>query len=244
MDLMTSDPERSREFDASLFGWRYEAGDEEIYGGYVTAFVDGAPVAGMMKNDPASGNPDVWSTYLRVEDIAAAAEAVMAAGGKVMMPPMEVPGQGHMAMFIDAGGAVVGAWQFGGHTGFQLKGEPGAPFWHEPHTLEYAHQVKFYQDVFSWDTSVMSDSEDLRYTTLKSGDGSRAGIMDASFYLPEGVLSNGQIYFGVADADAVEETAVSLGAQVIHPAEDSLSAAWPRWQIRRERFSRSPKRRP
>ena len=76
------------------------------------------------------------------------------------------------------------------------------------------------------------------------GDGSRAGIMDASFYLPEGVLSNGQIYFGVADADAVEETAVSLGAQVIHPAEDSLSAAWPRWQIRRERFSRSPKRRP
>ncbi|MBG0740730.1 VOC family protein [Paeniglutamicibacter antarcticus] len=221
IDLMTSDPEKSRQFYAGLFGWTFETGDEETYGGYVTAFVEGAPVAGMMKNDPTSGNPDAWSTYLRVEDIGASAEAVTAAGGQVIMPPMEVPGQGHMAMFTDAGGAVVGAWQFGGHTGFQLKGEPGAPVWHELHTREYARSVKFYQDAFSWDTSVMSDSEDFRYTTLGSGDSSRAGIMDASFYLPDGVPSNWQIYLGVADADAVVETALSLGAQVIHPAEDS-----------------------
>jgi hypothetical protein len=73
----------------------------------------------MMKNDGASGYPDVWTTYVRLEDIDATAEA---AGGQVLMPPVDVPDQGHMTMFADAGGAAVDAWQFGGHTGFQLSG--------------------------------------------------------------------------------------------------------------------------
>jgi predicted enzyme related to lactoylglutathione lyase len=221
IDLMTSNPEKSCAFYARLFGWTYESGDPDKYGGYVTAFVDGAPVAGLMNNDGASGTPDAWTTYLRVDDINAATQAATAAGGQILMPPMEVPDQGHMAMFQDAGGAAIGAWQFGGHTGFQLKGEPGAPFWHELHTRAYTPSVKFYQDVFGWDTSVMSDSEDFRYTTLGSGDSSRAGIMDASFYLPPEVPSNWQIYFGVDNADGSVETAISIGAQVIHPAEDS-----------------------
>lgn len=110
IDLMTSAPERSREFYTRLFGWTYEEGDQEKYGGYVTAFTNGMPVAGMMKNSDESGYPDVWTTYLRVEDINATAEATVAAGGQVLMPPMEVPEQGHMAMFRDTGGAAVGAW--------------------------------------------------------------------------------------------------------------------------------------
>jgi predicted enzyme related to lactoylglutathione lyase len=221
IDLMTSDPERAREFYTRLLGRTYEEGDQEKYGGYVMAFANGLPVAGMMKNDGESGYPDVWTTYLRVEDINATAEATVAAGGQVFMPPMEVPEQGHMAMFGDAGGAAVGAWQFGGHTGFQAKGEPGTPYWHELHTREYAPSVKFYQDVFGWDTDVMSDTEDFRYTTLGSGDSSRAGIMDASFYLPEGVPSNWQIYFAIENTDAGVDLATSMGGQVIHPAEDT-----------------------
>src|ERR1700709_1921142 len=46
IDLMTSDPDTSREFYTHLFGWTYETGDEEKYGGYVMAFAPGAPAAG------------------------------------------------------------------------------------------------------------------------------------------------------------------------------------------------------
>lgn len=221
IDLSTSNVQVSRDFYSRLFGWTYEAGDEATYGGYVMAFVQGAPVAGMMQNEPGSGQPDAWTTYLRTEDIHATEQAALAAGGQVLMPPMEVPEQGHMAIFADAGGAVIGAWQFGGHTGFQLAGEHGAPFWHELHTRHYERSVKFYQDAFRWDTSVMSDTEDFRYTTLGSGYASRAGIMDASTFLPESVPSNWQIYFGVDDADAAATTAESLGAQIIHAPEDT-----------------------
>ncbi|WP_233496574.1 VOC family protein [Renibacterium salmoninarum] len=41
IDLMTSNPEKSQDFYAKLFGWTYETGDEEKYGGYTMAFKDG-----------------------------------------------------------------------------------------------------------------------------------------------------------------------------------------------------------
>jgi predicted enzyme related to lactoylglutathione lyase len=146
---MTSDPAKAKDFYAGLFGWTYETGDAEKYGGYIMAFKDGAPVAGMMKNEGDSGYPDVWITYLRVDDINGTGDAAAAHGGQVFLPPMEVPEQGHMAMFGDAGGAAVGAWQFGGHTGFQLVAEPGAPAWFELLTRDYDSSVKFYRDVLA-----------------------------------------------------------------------------------------------
>ncbi|MBT1004110.1 VOC family protein [Paenarthrobacter sp. DKR-5] len=221
IDLMTADPDRAKEFYASLFGWTYETGDEEKYGGYIMAFKNGAPVAGIMKNEPQSGYPDVWTTYLRVEDIASTANAAVTHGGQVFMGPLEVPEQGHMAMFGDAGGAAVGAWQFGAHTGFQIAAEPGSPAWFELLTRDYEPSVRFYQDVFGWQTSVMSDTPEFRYTTLGSGEAATAGIMDASGFLPEGVPANWQVYFAVENADATIGTATSLGARVLQAAEDT-----------------------
>jgi uncharacterized protein len=221
IDLMTSDPDRAKEFYTRLFGWTYETGDQEKYGGYIMAFSNGQPVAGLMKNDGQSGYPDVWTTYLRTEDIDAVAEAAERSGGQVFMPPMDVPEQGRMAMIGDAGGAAVGVWEFGGHTGFQVHDEAGAPVWHELHARDYERTVKFYQDVFGWKTDVMSDTPEFRYTTLGAGDNAAAGIMDAAGFLPKGVPANWQVYFGVENADAAIEAALSLGAQLIQPAEDT-----------------------
>ncbi|WP_427169887.1 VOC family protein [Arthrobacter sp. 92] len=221
IDLMTADPEKAKDFYTRLFGWTYETGDAEKYGGYIMAFKNGAPVAGIMKNDGQSGYPDVWTTYLRVEDIKAAADAATRHGGSIFMGPMEVPEQGQMAMLGDVGGAAIGAWQFGGHTGFQIAAEPGSPAWFELLTRDYESSVNFYRDVFGWETSVMSDTPEFRYTTLGSGDASKAGIMDASAFLPEGVPANWLVYFAVEDADAAVETAVSQGGKLIQPAEDT-----------------------
>lgn len=51
IDLLTSNPEKSKEFYNALFGWTYETGDQEKYGGYVTVSKGEAMVAGIMKND-------------------------------------------------------------------------------------------------------------------------------------------------------------------------------------------------
>ncbi len=37
IDLMTSDAEKAKAFYGELFGWTFETGDQEKYGGYITA---------------------------------------------------------------------------------------------------------------------------------------------------------------------------------------------------------------
>ncbi|WP_193926259.1 VOC family protein [Arthrobacter dokdonensis] len=222
IDLMTSDPAKAKEFYTALFGWTYEVGDEEKYGGYTTAFKDGKSVAGLMQSDQDdAGYPDMWSTYLRVGDIDATVAAATAAGGVTYMAPMDVPEQGKMAMLGDPGGASVGVWEFGGHTGFQAHAVDGAASWHELWTKDYPGALKFYQDVFGWKTAVMSDTAEFKYSTVGEGQDAVAGVLDATNDLPGHLPSTWQVYFQVADADASVATALSLGATVIQAAEDT-----------------------
>jgi predicted enzyme related to lactoylglutathione lyase len=222
IDLMTSDTEKATSFYGELFGWTFQTGDQEKYGGYIMASKNGKSVAGVMqKQEEQASMPDMWSTYLRSDDAAATAASVTEHGGQVYMEPMDVPEQGHMAFFGDATGAAVGVWQPREHKGYEIAGEPGTPVWHELHAKDYAAAVKFYEDVFGWDTDVMSDTPEFKYTTLGAGDSAKAGIMDASAFLPAEVPSNWQIYFGVDSTDETVAKAVSLEASVVQAAEDS-----------------------
>ncbi len=219
VDLFTSDPDRSQDFYNQLFGWTSEsAGDD--FGGYINFSKDGTRIAGAMKNDGQSGTPDVWSLYLATADAKATADAAAAHGGQVIVPAMEVGELGTMAVFVDAGGAAIGAWRPGLHRGFGLIAEAGAPTWFELHTRDYDASVRFYQDVFGWDTSVMSDTPEFRYSTLGEGDDALAGIM-LDTELPEGVPAHWAIYFGVEDTDKTLERVVDLGGTVLMPAEDT-----------------------
>lgn len=222
IDLMTSDTEKAKSFYNTLFGWTYETGDQEKYGGYITASKDGKLVAGIMQKQEDMGQmPDVWSTYLRTDDIKATSEAALANGGQVYMEPMDVPEQGTMAMYADSSGAAIGAWQFGEMKGYELAAETGAPAWHELFAKEYDSAVTFYQNVFGWETTVMGDSPEFRYTTLGAGDDAKAGIMDASGFLPAEAPSYWGVYFAVDKVDDTIEQAVSLGATIVQAAEDT-----------------------
>ncbi|MFB9164323.1 VOC family protein [Arthrobacter psychrochitiniphilus] len=222
IDLMTSEIAKSRDFYTALFGWSYEVGDEEKYGGYATAFKDGMSVAGLMQSrEDGEGYPDMWTTYLRVDDIGATMDAAKNAGAMTYMEAMEVPDQGKMAMLGDPSGASIGLWEFGGHTGFQAHEVAGAAAWHELHSKDYPAAVAFYRDTFGVLTSVMSDTPEFRYTNIVSGEQPLAGIMDASGFLPDEVPSSWHVYFQTDDADATIALALSLGGTIANPAEDS-----------------------
>ena len=220
VDLMTSDTERSRAFYCQLLGWTAEEPVEE-YGGYFNFTKDGVRVAGCMANQPGSGIPDVWSVYLATDDAAKTLDAAAANGGQVHVQAMPVGDLGTMAVLGDSGGAAIGVWQPGLHPGFGVFGEPGTPSWFELHTRDYDSAVAFYRNVFRWDTHVVSDTPEFRYTTLRHGEGWLAGIMDASGFLPDGVPAHWSVYFGVADTDAALAETVALGGSVLMPAEDT-----------------------
>ena len=156
-----------------MFGWTAESAGPE-YGGYINFSKDGTRVAGCMQKDPATmaGMPDAWAIYLASDDAQATCDAAVAAGGGVMMGPMEIPAIGNMAYVTDPSGAAVGLFQTTGETSFGYDGvADGTPAWFELFTKDFAPTIAFYEQVFGWKTSSMGDTDEFRYSTL--GDGRR-----------------------------------------------------------------------
>ena len=188
-------------FYGELFGWTAEDAGED-YGHYHNFSKDGALVGGLMRRQPdAGGHPDFWMTYLSSADAKATAAAAADAGGQVLLEPMAVMELGAMAVLGDSTGGAVGVWQPGRHRGFEVHGEAGAPVWHELHTRDHAGAVAFYQRVFGWHTSVVSDTDEFRYTTMTEGEEQWPASWTPRLPARGDALVLG-VYFGVADTDA------------------------------------------
>ncbi|HEX3947562.1 MAG TPA: VOC family protein [Acidimicrobiales bacterium] len=221
-DLWTSDVEGSRRFYAGLFGWEATA-PEPQFGGYFTFTRDGVPVAGAMGDMGDMRADDTWKIYLTTADAAATAEAARAAGADVVAPPMAVADLGIQTVMQDPTGAPVGAWQAGTFPGFTVLDEHGAPGWFELHTRDHAGAVAFYQSVFGWETKAVGDSDQFRYSTMQNpeAEGELAGIMDASFFLPDGAHPYWTVYWTVDDADAAVASVNALGGSLVAGPEDT-----------------------
>ena len=225
VDLMTSDPAGARRFYGGVLGWTADDPNPD-FGGYANFLLHGEPVAGMMDNAQDPGRPEVWSTYLAVDDAEATLAKVKDHGGDVVVPAMAVGDLGTMAFVTDPAGAGIGLWQPGTHTGFPAVGETGAPAWFELHTREHAASVAFYCAVFGLGQAVASDTDEFRYTQLvdptREGDEAHvAGIMDATGHLPEGAPNHWAVYFAVDDADAAVAKATELGGSLLQGPDDT-----------------------
>lgn len=220
VDLLTSDTEGSRAFYCQVFGWTAEEPAKD-FGGYFNFTKDGTLVAGCMASQPGSGVSDAWSVYLATDNAEKTTEDAAANAGQVYVQAMAVGDFGTMAFLADPGGAGIGVWQPGRQRGFGVFGESGTPSWFELHTRDYQAAVGFYRTVFGWDTHVVSDTPEFRYTVLRHGEDWLAGIMDASGLLPEGVPAHWSVYFGVEDTDAALAQIVDLGGSILRAAEDT-----------------------
>ena len=167
------------------------------------------------------GGPSAWSVYLATDDAAATVDKARAAGAEVVAGPM-------------AGRRTSGRWPSwstppvprsapgsrGPSPASSTRAEEGAPAWFETLSKDYAGSVRFYTDVFGWEAHTMSDTPELRYTTLGKDEDARAGIMDAPGFLGD-QPSRWQFYLQVADTDATVEQALAAGASLVQPAEDT-----------------------
>ena len=91
VDLMASDLDQAKDFYTGLFGWDLQDQfDDEGNRIYSMARVDGKAVAGMGEIPPGVEMPSVWNTYVATANLDSTVAAVEAAGGSVMMPPIQV----------------------------------------------------------------------------------------------------------------------------------------------------------
>jgi uncharacterized protein len=220
-DLWTSDVEGSRRFYSELFGWEALEPSEE-FGGYFMFARNGMPTAGGMGDMGDMKANNTWKVYLHTDDIERTLKDVAAQGGEVHSPAGAVADLGSQAVFSDSTGAELGAWQPGTFPGFMVLGEPGAPSWFELHTSEFAKAVGFYEAVFRWETTNVSDADEFRYAVMRNpdGDDELAGIMDSSAF-PGSPASSWSVYWDVEDAAKSLETVKKLGGSVVDEAEDT-----------------------
>jgi predicted enzyme related to lactoylglutathione lyase len=219
LDLGSPDVDASRRFYQELFGWTSEAGAPE-YGGYSTFYLGGKSV-GAVGGLQSPEQPPVWTPYFNTTDAAASQSKVEAAGGKTLVPPMEVAPFGTMAIFTDSAGAAFGMWQPAEMPGAEaLYEDTGTAVWFELATRDLEEAHSFYPAVLgvsARDVEMPSGS----YTLLEKGETSYAGVMamDPASYPPE-VPSHWMIYFGVDDADATVAKVKELGGSVTVPPMD------------------------
>ena len=105
-ELLTSDEAGATKFYSAVFGWQtadFPGADMK----YTLWKNQGKGVGGLMKR-PMDSIPPHWLGYVTVADVDATAKKVGEAGGKVMMPPFDVPTVGRIAVFQDPQGACAG----------------------------------------------------------------------------------------------------------------------------------------
>lgn len=216
-DLGTPSVDAAKKFYSSLFGWDLRDTPMPDGGSYSMGVMRGQLIAGMgPQPQMMKGAPAVWTSYVNVDNVDQIASLVTEAGGKVVMPAMDVMTEGRMLMLQDPTGAMLGCWQSKKHTGAGLQKELGTLSWFELMTRDVTAAKRFYSQVFGWAFKESKDAA-MPYSeiTVKNSNETMGGMMAMPKELPPEVPSNWVPYFNVADVEAMCTKAKQLGGKVL-----------------------------
>ncbi|MGV9906966.1 VOC family protein [Streptomyces sp. NPDC003388] len=220
VDLGTPDLDGALSFYGGLFGWRFRSAGPDA-GGYGFFQLDGRTVAGGMRTGPDHQGPPAWTVYFRSEDAQATAEAAERAHGAVLFPPLDVMGQGHMAVLADRARVPFGVWQPGRIEGVDVANERGALCWVELYTADIAAAAAFYHRVLGLETSGVPFPGGTYTCVNPAGAGEDAmfgGMVPLADDPVEAQAGPCWLpYFEVEDPDAVADEARRLGGTVRVP---------------------------
>jgi len=104
-EILGKDAVRLQKFYAELFSWKVGQAMPDM-GMYALVDGESSGLAGGI-GGTMDGNPHV-TVYVQVPDLQATLDQATAMGGKVVMPPTEIPGVVTLAQFADPEGNVVG----------------------------------------------------------------------------------------------------------------------------------------
>lgn len=245
IDVLEPDVAATMAFYGELFGWDFEVRTPPgAPTSYAYARKDGLLVAGV-GGPPAPGEPPAgWTTYVWVDSADDTAATVLAAGGQVLAPPMDIPRAGRVAMCSDPAGAVFGVWQPAENRGAELVNAPGSWNFSDLTPRDAGEAETFYGTVFGWECDPFEMSagdkasiwrvpgygdflaqRDPALRERQAADQAPAGFADAVAILnppADDGAGRWHVTFAVADADAAFTRALGLGATVVTPLYDTM----------------------
>jgi hypothetical protein len=229
-ELMTDDADAAQRFYADVVGWDVAAHAGAAAGGgdYRILSASDGGVGGLMQLDPkchGDARP-TWLGYFGVDDVDASAAGISAAGGKVMMGPMDLPGVGRVAMVSDPQGLpfyIMRGASEASSNAFDADAV-GHCAWNELVTSDLAAAMDFYGtqlNIAKGDVMPMGDMGDYQFM---DHDGAMIGGAMKSF-APQQPLG-WTFYFRVADVDAAHDKIASGGGKVMMDIHQVPGGDW------------------
>lgn len=214
IDYGASDVDAAKDFYGSLLGWEFTSAGGPEYGGYLIATRNGEAAAGLSPLMNSEDSP-AWTTYFAADDAQATADRVRAAGGTVVVEPMEVGPMGTMVIALDPQNNAFGLWQSGLNTGVRVYNEPGALVWNEAAVDDPAPARQFYSAVFGFNFDDVPGAEG--YTTFAAGESPLGGLGGLQPGAPKGWT----VCFGLASVDDSVARVEAAGGKVTMAARDT-----------------------
>lgn len=115
-ELATTDGDAAINFYTELLGWEVRKSEATACEGsegappmvYNEIVAGGRHVGGIYKMGPEYGGaPSHWMAYVAVDDVDARAARVEELGGKIRVPPMDIPKVGRFCIIDDPTGATI-----------------------------------------------------------------------------------------------------------------------------------------
>jgi len=216
-ELLTADPDAAAAFYSDVIGWTAaSAGMPGV--DYRLFSAGGTGVSGYMKLPAEAaqmGARPGWLGYIGVDDVDAAVASIVAAGGKVQMPTMDMEGVGRMALVADPQGVPFYVMR-GASDEASTSFDPmtlGHCSWNELSTPDQAGALAFYTGQFGWEKGgAMPMGELGDYQFIDHGGAMIGAVMPNP---PGGERPSWKFAFNVPDIDAAAAK-IRSGGGTIH----------------------------
>lgn len=218
-ELLTKDPEAAIAFYGEVIGWKTEPFGDDGYRMWVGSQ---GPLGGVMTlPDEAAkmGAPPHWMGHVQVDDIDATVARVTELGGKIYVPPTEIPTVGRFSVIADPHYATLSVFQPASEMKLHDPKNEGYFCWNELMSADVESGFAFYAELFGWKKFDDMDMGPMgTYRIYGTEAGPQGGIMN----LPPGAtFPPAWVYYTeTKDIDAAVGRATRNGAQLLHGPAD------------------------
>ena len=223
-ELMTPDPDGATAFYGPVVGWTIGGADPtagDLDYRMITRSA-GGPAGGVLGLTDAmceGGAHPCWLGYIHVADVDAAASAITAKGGKVLMPATDIA-VGRIAMVADPQGApfylmtpIPPPGMEDARSDVFSMDQPQHIRWNELSTTDPEAAITFYTSQFGWAQEGQMDIGDMGAYRFIQHHGVGLGAVMPK--MPEMPTSLWSYYIGVDDINRAAETVAELGGRVL-----------------------------
>ena len=224
-EIMSNDAPALRTFYQTLFGWEPMIWEENPDYALIPSMGEGYGIVGGIGQIQEGEFPPYLTFYIEATDFDANVAAIPTLGGTVVVPPMEIPDVGRMALFTGPAGNMVGLMESVEMVDPPVMPPSAHPVVHFEIGGHDAAPIRdFYTSLLGWTYTVYEGFGYAEVVLPEEGPGIGGGIATIPAEAPPYVA----VYVSVPDLQATLDAAAALGATIVlppMPIDETLSMA-------------------